>query len=174
MSLAANLPLVTKVYFPRTLLPLAAVIVPMVDFLVGLPVLLALMWYYDTWPGGVEVLLAPLFMAPRGRDGARPRALPLGAQRPLPRRPLHDPRLPAGAAAALGRDVRGPVDPDEVAVDARLQPDDRRHHGMALGGARRAPPDLGQAALGVRVGVVLFVVGLAVFRSSEPRFADTI
>jgi lipopolysaccharide transport system permease protein len=41
MSLAANLPLVTKVYFPRTLLPLAAVIVPIVDFLVGLPVLLA-------------------------------------------------------------------------------------------------------------------------------------
>ena len=48
MSLAANLQLVTKVYFPRTLLPLAAVIVPLVDFVVGLPVLLALMWYYDT------------------------------------------------------------------------------------------------------------------------------
>ena len=62
MSLAANLPLVTKVYFPRTLLPLAAVIVPLIDFVVGLPVLLALMWYYDTWPGGAEVLLAPLFM----------------------------------------------------------------------------------------------------------------
>ena len=35
-------------------------------------------------------------------------------------------------------------------------------------------PDLGQTALGVRVAGVLFVVGLAVFRSSEPRFADTI
>ncbi len=62
MSLAANLQLVTKVYFPRTLLPLAAVIVPMIDFVVGLPVLLALMWYYDTWPGGWQVVLAPLFM----------------------------------------------------------------------------------------------------------------
>ena len=44
MSLAANLNLVTKVYFPRTLLPLAAVLVPLVDFLVGLPVLFVVMW----------------------------------------------------------------------------------------------------------------------------------
>ena len=34
--------------------------------------------------------------------------------------------------------------------------------------------DPGQVAVGVAVAVVLFVVGLAVFRSSEPRFADTI
>ena len=32
LSLLANLPLVTKVYFPRTLLPLAGVTVPLVDF----------------------------------------------------------------------------------------------------------------------------------------------
>jgi lipopolysaccharide transport system permease protein len=35
-------------------------------------------------------------------------------------------------------------------------------------------PDPGQLAVGVAVALVLFVVGLAVFRSSEPRFADTI
>ena len=62
MSLASNLQLVTKVYFPRTLLPLAAVIVPMVDLIVGLPVLLILMWVYETWPGGPEVFFAPLFL----------------------------------------------------------------------------------------------------------------
>ena len=37
-----------------------------------------------------------------------------------------------------------------------------------------AVPNLGQTAVGVAVAVVLFVGGLAVFRSSEPRFADTI
>ena len=37
-----------------------------------------------------------------------------------------------------------------------------------------AAPDLGQLALGVAVAVALFVGGLAVFRSAEPRFADTI
>ena len=35
-------------------------------------------------------------------------------------------------------------------------------------------PVWGQVAVGVAVAVVLFVVGLGVFRSSEPRFADTI
>jgi ABC-type polysaccharide/polyol phosphate export permease len=36
------------------------------------------------------------------------------------------------------------------------------------------PPDLGQTTLGFAVGTLLFFAGLAVFRSSEPRFADTI
>ena len=35
-------------------------------------------------------------------------------------------------------------------------------------------PVTGQLALSVAVALVLFVGGLAVFRSSEPRFADTI
>ena len=62
MSLLANLPLVTKVYFPRTLLPLTGVSVPLVDLVVGLPVLILLMWKYGTWPDGWKVLTAPLFM----------------------------------------------------------------------------------------------------------------
>jgi len=37
-----------------------------------------------------------------------------------------------------------------------------------------AQPNMGQVAVGVTVAVVLFVVGLATFRSSEPGFADTI
>ena len=37
-----------------------------------------------------------------------------------------------------------------------------------------AQPDLGQLAIGVAVAVALFIGGLAAFRSSEPRFADTI
>ena len=62
LSLLANLPLVTKVYFPRTLLPLSGVTVPLVDFVIGLPILLVLMARYDTWPDGWQVLTAPLFM----------------------------------------------------------------------------------------------------------------
>jgi ABC-type polysaccharide/polyol phosphate export permease len=37
-----------------------------------------------------------------------------------------------------------------------------------------AAPDPGQVAVSVSVAVALFVIGLGVFRSSEPRFADTI
>src|SRR5204862_7190762 len=63
MSLVTNLPLVTKVYFPRALLPMAAVLTPVVDFVVGLPVLIGLMALYGTWPKGPQVVLAPLFLA---------------------------------------------------------------------------------------------------------------
>src|SRR6476659_1270204 len=61
-SLVSNLPLVTKVYFPRVLLPLTSVLVPIVDLLVGLPVLLVVMAYYGTWPAGIQVVFAPLFI----------------------------------------------------------------------------------------------------------------
>ena len=37
-SLVSNVPLLTKVYFPRLLLPLAGVLTPLVDFLVSIPI----------------------------------------------------------------------------------------------------------------------------------------
>jgi ABC-type polysaccharide/polyol phosphate export permease len=37
-----------------------------------------------------------------------------------------------------------------------------------------AAPQLGQTAVSVSVALLLFAGGLAVFRSFEPRFADTI
>lgn len=51
-SLTANPNLVTKVYFPREILPFSAVLVSLFDFLVASSVLALLMWYYGvdlTW-----------------------------------------------------------------------------------------------------------------------------
>lgn len=56
-SLTANVPLVTKVYFPREVLPFSAVLVTLVDFAVGAIVLVALMAYYGVVPGPVVLLL---------------------------------------------------------------------------------------------------------------------
>jgi lipopolysaccharide transport system permease protein len=36
------------------------------------------------------------------------------------------------------------------------------------------PPDPAQAAVGVAVALAMFLVGLTVFRATEPKFADTI
>jgi ABC-type polysaccharide/polyol phosphate export permease len=36
------------------------------------------------------------------------------------------------------------------------------------------PPDVLQSAVGVAVALALFLVGLTTFRSTEPKFADTI
>jgi lipopolysaccharide transport system permease protein len=60
-SLAGNLNLVTKVYFPREVLPLSAVLVAAVDFLVSTTVLAALMIWYRVTPGWA-LLFVPLLL----------------------------------------------------------------------------------------------------------------
>jgi lipopolysaccharide transport system permease protein len=174
MSLAANLNLVTKVYFPRTLLPLAAVLVPVVDFLVGIPVLMLFMAIYHTWPGGIEVLAAPLFMAL-----AVLTALGLG--------------LFLSAVNVRYRDVRYMIPvflqvlpllsgvmyavqsiPEKWQWVLALNPMTTVITGWRWAVIDAPPPDLAQSALGFAIGGLLFFGGLAVFRSSEPRFADTI
>jgi lipopolysaccharide transport system permease protein len=49
-SLTSNASLVTKVYFPREIFPLSAVLVSLVDFAIGSVVLIALMVYYQIVP----------------------------------------------------------------------------------------------------------------------------
>jgi lipopolysaccharide transport system permease protein len=65
MSLASNSVLVTKVYFPREVLPLSTVFVSFIDFLVSLVVLAGFMIYYRVAPGPnvlwFPVVLVPLF-----------------------------------------------------------------------------------------------------------------
>ena len=61
-SLVSNRGLVTKVYFPRILLPLAGVTVPIVDFLLASVVLFGMMVWFQVWPSAA-IVLAPLFLA---------------------------------------------------------------------------------------------------------------
>jgi lipopolysaccharide transport system permease protein len=60
-SLVSSQNLITKVYFPRLVVPLAAVLAGLVDFAIAFVVLLGLMWYYDIVPTAAIVLL-PLFV----------------------------------------------------------------------------------------------------------------
>jgi len=174
MSLASNLQLVTKVYFPRALLPLAAVIVPMIDFLVGLPVLVGLMWFYGSWPQGIEVVFAPLFMLL-----ALVTALGAGFLLSAVNVRFRDVRymIPVFLQVLpLLSGVMFAVDqiPEKWQWILSLNP-----MTTVIGGWRWAVlganmPDPVQMAVGVTVAAVVFLGGLAVFRSSEPRFADTI
>ena len=174
MSLASNLPLVTKVYFPRVLLPLAAVIVPMIDLVVGLPVLVTVMWVYETWPAGWEVLLAPAFLALAVVAG-------LGAGFFL------------SALNVRYRDVRYiipvllPVLPLVSGVIYAVEELPTKWQWVlafnpmtaVVSGWRwtvldAASPNPWQLATGVGVASAMFLVGLTVFRATEPKFADTI
>jgi len=60
-SLVANERLITKVYFPRLVIPLAAVLAGLVDFGIAFGVLLAMMVYYGTAPT-VAVATLPFFL----------------------------------------------------------------------------------------------------------------
>jgi lipopolysaccharide transport system permease protein len=60
-SLISNSNLITKVYFPRALLPASSAVGGILDFLVGSGFLIIMMIYYRVKPGW-SLLLAPLFV----------------------------------------------------------------------------------------------------------------
>ena len=174
MSLAANLQLVTKVYFPRALLPLAAVIVPLVDFIVGLPVLIALMWIYETWPGGLEVFAAPLFMGL-----ALVTALGAGFFLSALNVRYRDVRYVIPVFLQILPLLSGVMYavhsiPEKWQWILAFNPMTAVITGLRWAVLDAVAPDWRQTAIGVGVAALLFIAGLAVFRSSEPKFADTI
>lgn len=59
-SLITNANLISKIYFPRMIVPVSAVVVSFVDFIVSCVLLGALMIYYHVWPGWQFASL-PLF-----------------------------------------------------------------------------------------------------------------
>lgn len=173
-SLVSNVNLVTKVYFPRVLLPLATVAVPVVDLVLGCGVLGVLMVIWGpsvSWPA---VLLAPAFLAlavataagvvlwlsavnVRYRDV--PYAIPVFLQ-VLP--------LLSGVPFAI---EEAPVKWQWILA---LNPMTAVIAGWRWAILGSTEPNWGQVGLGVAVTALIVVTGLAYFRRSEPRFADTI
>jgi len=60
-SLVANENLVTKVYFPRLVVPIAAVLGGLIDFAIAFVILIGMMIYYRVVPG-VAIVTLPLFI----------------------------------------------------------------------------------------------------------------
>ena len=61
-SLTANHNMVTKVYFPRLVLPLASVLAGLVDFAIALLILIAMMIYYRIFPTLTALWAVPAFL----------------------------------------------------------------------------------------------------------------
>ncbi len=61
-TLVANQAIVTKVYFPRLLLPLASVMTKVVDFAIAALILIGMMFYYGYTPHLSGLLLIPLLL----------------------------------------------------------------------------------------------------------------
>jgi lipopolysaccharide transport system permease protein len=61
-SLIGNANLISKVYFPRLVIPTSSVIVSFVDFLISGFILIALMLWYNFWPSWRFIALPPLIV----------------------------------------------------------------------------------------------------------------
>ena len=124
-SLLGNANLISKVYFPRLIVPTARGVVALVDFLISLIVLVGLMGWYRFLPSW-HIALLPLFVIMALLASHR-------AQREVPRlrlpRPLRDPGRTvhlAGRVHVVRR--QGPLAPGLFA-----QPGGRRHRRVPLG-----------------------------------------
>ena len=61
-SLVGSANLISKVYFPRMIIPTGAVITSFADFLISFTILVAMMVWYQFWPDW-RILTLPLFIA---------------------------------------------------------------------------------------------------------------
>jgi lipopolysaccharide transport system permease protein len=172
-SLVSNKGLVTKVYFPRVLLPLASVVVPIVDFLLAFVVLVGMMAWFQVWPSPA-IVLTPLFLVMaciaalgvslfltalnvRYRDV--PYAIPFLMQIWL---------FLSGVVYAIN------ALPEKWQWVLALNPMTAVIAGFQWGVIGTAAPEPGKTLVSIGATAVFFVVGLWYFRRSEPRFADTI
>jgi lipopolysaccharide transport system permease protein len=174
-SLNSNVPLVTKVYFPRVLLPFSAATVPLVDFLCAGSVMGGLMVYYhDKSHLGAHWYLAPGFMllvvitalgtglflsALNARYRDVPYAIPFIVQTWMYVSPVIYPTraLPVHWQWILS------VNPITGAISGFR---------WALLGTH--VPPTGPTLVSAASGLLIFAIGLWFFRRSEPKFADTI
>lgn len=173
VSLVSNRGLVTKVYFPRVLMPLASVSVPIADFLPAFLVLVAMMAWYSVWPS-LALLLAPFFLlmalvaalgvglglsALNVRYRDVPYAIPFLIQIWL---------YLSGVVYAIN------ALPERWQWVLSLNPMTAVITGFQWGVVGTPAPELGKTLVSVAATAIFFVVGLWFFRRSEPRFADTI
>jgi lipopolysaccharide transport system permease protein len=61
-SLTSNHNMITKIYFPRLILPIASVLGGLVDFVIAFMVLIGLMLYYKVLPSWINLWTLPLFL----------------------------------------------------------------------------------------------------------------
>ena len=165
--------LVTKVYFPREILPTAAVFTKLVDLAFGMLILVGLMIYYGAPPGPTALWFPVIF--------AIQMIFTLGLSLPLAAANLffHDVRFLVGVALNLWfylTPVLYPVDiiPEEYRWIYEINPMAIFIHAyrrVLLHGDAPAPESM---LVGLAISVVVFILGYYTFKKLEPGFADSI
>jgi len=172
-SVVSNSAIVTKIYFPRLLLPVSAAVAALPELLFSFVALAGLMLYYQIVPGW-EMLLVPLFVAV-----ALVVAFGVGAM--------------LGAVYVLYRDIAQLLPfltqlwmfMTPIIYPASLVPEAFRWlyqlnpMVLVVEGARWAfagspPPNQTTVILGLAMSVVFLYIGIRIFQNLEPYFSETI
>jgi homopolymeric O-antigen transport system permease protein len=172
-SLVGNGGLVTKVYFPRVVLPLAAVVAPLVDLAIASTILVGMMAWYHQWPN-LAAVLAPGFllvgMVTALGFGLFLSALYVG-YRDVPYAMSFILQLwfyGSGVVAAINSY------PSYAQWVLSVNPMTAVISGLQWGLLSAPAPDPARTVIGVAASFVFLAAGLTYFRRSEPRFADRI
>jgi ABC-type polysaccharide/polyol phosphate export permease len=168
---AANL--VTKVYFPREILPAAAILTKVVDLLFASIILVALMVYYGHTPTETIVWVPLLFMAQF--------LFTLGLSLPLAALNLffHDVRYLVGVALTLWFYLTPIIYPVYIVPDKYQWLFDINPLSVFIDAYRRVilydqSPDMPKFLLGLGISLATCIVGYYFFKKLEPGFADRI
>ena len=171
--LVTNSAFITKVYFPRMLLPLSSVTSPVIDFVFASSVLVVLMAWFHV-PPEATTLLAPLFLLLAGLTA-------LGVGMWLAAINVRYRDVPYAIPFLLlmwmfltpvfysSREL-----PEHWQWLYSLNPMTGVIEGFRWAVVGTPAPSLAQLAVSLGVAAVLLVTGLAFFKRSEPSFADTI
>jgi len=172
-SVAGSASLVTKVYFPREILPIAAVLTKVVDLLCGLVILVALMVYFGHLPTDTIIWLPVLLSIHL--------VFTLGVSLPLAALNLylHDVRFLVGVALTLWFYLTPVMYPLSIVPDKYQFAYDINPNALFIDAYRRvvlldSVPSLDRLLLGLGISLVTLFIGYYLFKKMERGFADSI
>ena len=165
--------LVTKVYFPREVLPTAAVFTKLVDLGFGLLILGGMMVYFGHPPEWTAVWLPVLFFIHIVFTLGL--ALPLAALNIY----FHDVRFLVGVALTLWFYVTPVIYPVSIVPDRYRIVFDLNPNSLFINAYRRVlldgiSPGLDRVLAGLAIAALTFVIGYFLFKRMESDFADRI
>jgi lipopolysaccharide transport system permease protein len=168
-----NRVLVQKVHFPLLILPLACVLVPLIDFMFSFTVGLGITAWYDV-SIHPTVVLVPVFLLMLALT-----AIGLGSFLAVINVRYRDvpyvvPFLVQLWLFASGVIYAADALPEKYLGIASLNPAIGAITGFRWAVAGTPPPTTTMLVLGWSVAVLLFLSGLWFYRRAEPRFADTL
>lgn len=165
--------LVTKVYFPREILPTAAVLTKLVELTFGLMILVVLMLYYGHPPEVTSVWLPLLFFIHL--------VFTLGLSYPLAALNLyfHDVRFLVGVVLLLWFYLTPIIYPVSLVPEKYEIIFDLNPNALFVNAYRRVllygeSPGIEKVLLGMLIAAVTFFVGYYLFKKMERGFADRI